>query len=145
MSAIQTTTLPSSLTLPGEQLRNTFPSNLDSLCTMLGLCLAYLRSMHPIKHSPPSKSMQASAHLLTLFQNDPITQSLVPKSIPSTVPVKELNALKNCNWPGGMVRHRTPVSSRTSYDIIVEQFKDLVCSMKWRKPQYICHSGVALV
>ena len=25
-----------------------------------------------------------------------------------------------CNWPGGMVRHRTPVSSRTSCDIIVE-------------------------
>ena len=26
-----------------------------------------------------------------------------------------------CNWPGGMVRHHTPISSRTGYDIIVER------------------------
>ena len=26
----------------------------------------------------------------------------------------------SCNWPGGMVRHCTPISSRTGYDIIVE-------------------------
>ena len=28
--------------------------------------------------------------------------------------------LEGCNWPGGMVRHCTPISSRTGYDIIVE-------------------------
>ena len=34
--------------------------------------------------------------------------------------------INQCNWPGGMVRHRTPISSRTGCAVIVEHFMSLM-------------------
>src|SRR6266446_9816660 len=97
MPVIQTINLPTFLPFPGESLKNAFPPNHDSLSTMLGLCLAYLKAMHPAKLAQPNEPMWASAHILNLLINDPITQSLLPKGTPSnTAPAKELNALQNC-------------------------------------------------
>ena len=62
---------------------------------MLGLCLAYLRHMHPAKTLPPDESARASAHIINLFLQDPLTQTLLPKSNQTpTAPAKELNALQ---------------------------------------------------
>jgi hypothetical protein len=63
---------------------------------MLGLCLAYLKAMHPAKLAQPDESMRASAHLINLLINDPLAQSLLPKGTPNTALVKELNALQIC-------------------------------------------------
>ena len=95
MPAIQTIKLPNFLPFPGEQLRNSLPPNHDSLASMLGLCLAYLKVMHPAKIVPQDESMRATAHIIQLFTNDPLIQSLMPKgNTANTAPVKELNALQ---------------------------------------------------
>lgn len=95
MPTIQTIKLPTFLPSPGEQLQKAFPPNHDSVSSMLGLTVAYLRHMHPAKLTPPDESMRASAHLLTLFINEPLVQTLLPKGTPAnTAPVKELNALQ---------------------------------------------------
>jgi hypothetical protein len=95
MPAIQTIKLPTFLPLPGEQLRNAFPPNHESLTSMLGLCLEYLKVLHPAKLLQPDESMRASAHIIALLTNDLLVQSLLPKSTPAnTAPVKELNALQ---------------------------------------------------
>ena len=95
MPTVQTIKLPTFLPFPGEQLRTHFPPNHDSLATMLGLCLGYLKAMHPTKLAQPDESMRASAHIINLFTNDPLVQSLLPKSThANTAPVKELNALQ---------------------------------------------------
>jgi hypothetical protein len=94
---IQTIKLPSFLPFPGDQLRNSFPANHDSLSSMLGLCLAYLKHMHPAKCSPPDESARASAHILNLLFSDPLVQTLLPKSnLTPTAPAKELSALQIC-------------------------------------------------
>ncbi|KAF8506860.1 hypothetical protein F5888DRAFT_1798089 [Russula emetica] len=62
---------------------------------MLGLCLAYLKIMHPAKLAQHDESTQASAHIVNLLINDPLTQSLLLKGThANTAPVKELNALQ---------------------------------------------------
>src|SRR6266446_803730 len=95
MPVIQTINLPTFLPFPGESLKNSFPPNHDSLSAMLGLCLAYLNAMHPAKLVQPNESMRASAHLISLFINDPLAQSLLPKSPHSAnTPAKELNSLQ---------------------------------------------------
>jgi hypothetical protein len=95
MPTIRTISLPTFLPFPGEQLRNHFPANHDSLSSMLGLCLGYLKVMHPAKLAQPDESMRASAHIINLLINDPLVQSLLPKSTPAnTAPVKELNSLQ---------------------------------------------------
>src|SRR6266403_2842131 len=95
MPVIQTINLPTFLPFPGESLKNSFPSNHDSLSAMLGLCLAYLKAMHPAKLIQPNESMWASAHLISLFINDPLAQSLLPKSShAANIPAKELNSLQ---------------------------------------------------
>src|SRR6266446_109012 len=97
MPVIQTINLPTFLPFPGESLKNSFPPNHDSLSAMLGLCLAYLKAMHPAKLVQPNESMQASAHLISLFINDPLAQSLLPKGPhAANTPAKELNALQIC-------------------------------------------------
>jgi hypothetical protein len=95
MPTVQTIKLPTFLPFPGEQLRNHFPPNHDSLAIMLGLCLGYLKAMHPAKLAQPNELMQASAHIINLLTNDPLVQSLLPRSThANTAPVKELNALQ---------------------------------------------------
>src|SRR6266403_2218521 len=62
---------------------------------MLGLCLAYLKAMHPAKLVQPNESMRASAHLISLFINDPLAQALLLKSPHSAnTPAKEFNSLQ---------------------------------------------------
>ena len=61
---------------------------------MLGLCLAYLTYMHPAKLSHQDESMRASAHILSLFLNNPLTQSSLPKNTQPTTPAKELTPLQ---------------------------------------------------
>lgn len=95
MPAFQTIKLPTFLPPPGDQLRSAFPPNHDSLASMLGLCLAYLKVLHPAKLVQPDESLRASAHILSLLVNDPLVQPLIPKSTSAnTAPVKELNALQ---------------------------------------------------
>ncbi|KAI0246313.1 hypothetical protein BJV78DRAFT_1286539 [Lactifluus subvellereus] len=97
MPATQTILLPTFLPHPGEQLHNAFPPNHDSLGSILGLGLAYLKSMHPAKLAQPDEFTQATAHLLNLFLHDPLAQSLLPKGTNvNTAPVKELTALQIC-------------------------------------------------
>jgi hypothetical protein len=95
MPVIQTIKLPTFLPTPADQLQKLLPPNHDSTSTMLGLVLAYLKHMHPAKLAPPSESMRASAHIINLFLNDPLIQSLLPKGTPAnTAPIKELTALQ---------------------------------------------------
>ena len=95
MPTIWTISLPTFLPFPGEQLRNSFPPNHDSLASMLGLCLAYLKVMHPTKLLQPDESMRASAHLINLLINEPLVQSLLPKGPhANAAPAKELNTLQ---------------------------------------------------
>ena len=97
MPAIQTIKLPTFLPSPADQLQKLLPPNHDSVSSMLGLVLAYLKHMHPAKLAPPDESMRASAHIITLLINDPLVQSLLPKGTPAnTAPVKELTALQIC-------------------------------------------------
>ena len=50
--------------------------------------------MHPTASSPPDENAQASAHLLKLFIQDPVVQSLLPTDPPASQPAsKELPAL----------------------------------------------------
>jgi hypothetical protein len=95
MPAIQTIKLPNFLPFPAPQLRDGFPPNHDSLASMLGLCLAYLKIMHPAKLAQPDESSRASAHIINLLINDPLIQTILPKGTPAnTAPAKELNALQ---------------------------------------------------
>ena len=54
-----------------------------------------------------------------------------------------------CNWPGGMVRHRTPISSRTGCAVIVERFMSLMefhmFDIVEKTLVTVCHSGVVPV
>src|SRR6266404_5442566 len=95
MPVLQTISLPTFLPFLGESLKNILPPNHDSLGSILGLCLGYLKVMHPAKLVQPDESMRASAHLISLLLNDPLTQSLLPKGPPAnTAPAKELNSLQ---------------------------------------------------
>ena len=94
MPAIQTINLPSFLPGPASQLSKLLPPNHDSLCAILGLALAYLRHMHPAKLPQADESTRASAHIINLLINDPLVQTLLPKSTSTTAPAKELNALQ---------------------------------------------------
>ena len=97
MPVLQTISLPTFLPFLGESLKNILPPNHDSLGSILGLCLGYLKVMHPAKLVQLDESMWASAHLISLLLNDPLTQSLLPKGPPiNTAPAKELNALQIC-------------------------------------------------
>src|SRR6266436_9910271 len=97
MPVLQTISLPTFLPFLGESLKNILPPNHDSLGSILGLCLGYLKVMHPAKLVQPDESMRASAHLISLFINDPLAQSLLPKSPHSAnTPAKELNSLQIC-------------------------------------------------
>ncbi|KAI0253926.1 hypothetical protein BJV78DRAFT_1190381 [Lactifluus subvellereus] len=96
MPTALTISLPTFLPQPASQLTGLLPPNHDSLSTMLGLCLAYLKHMHPAKLTHPDENTRASAHILNLLLSDPLVQSLLPKSTPPAAPVKELNALQIC-------------------------------------------------
>jgi hypothetical protein len=62
---------------------------------MLGLCLRYLKAMHPIKPTQHEEATRVSAHIISLFLNDPLVNAVVPNSNPaSATPAKELNALQ---------------------------------------------------
>jgi hypothetical protein len=53
--------------------------------------------MHPKKITAMDELSRASAHLISLFLNDLLTQSLIPKMPPSSsAPAKELTALQIC-------------------------------------------------
>ena len=94
MPAIQTITLPNFLPHPEESLQKLFPPNLDSLGMVLGLALAYLKHMHPLKLFHTDESTKASTHILSLLIQDPLVQSLLPKSTPPNAPTQELKALQ---------------------------------------------------
>ena len=55
----------------------------------------------------------------------------------------------HCNWPGGMVRHHTPISSRTGCAVIVEHFTSLmefhVLEIVKKTLVTVCHSGAMSV
>ena len=93
--AKQAIRLPNFLPTPGEQLQKLLPPNHDSLSSILGLSLAYLKHMHPAKLVQPDESMRATAHIINLLLHEPLVQSLLPKGNPAnTAPVKELNSLQ---------------------------------------------------
>jgi hypothetical protein len=95
MPTVQTIKLPNFLPSPGTQLSTILPPNHDSLSSVLGLVLAYLKHMHPAKLTQPDESMRASAHIINILINNPLVQSLLPKGNPTTTaPAKELNALQ---------------------------------------------------
>jgi hypothetical protein len=62
---------------------------------MLGLCLGYLKVMHPVKPSQHEEATRTSAHIINLFLNDPLVKAVIPNSSPlNATPTKELNALQ---------------------------------------------------
>ena len=96
MPAIQTISLPNYLPHPGNSLQKLFPPNHDLLSVVLGLALAYLKHMHPSKLIHTDESSKASAHILSLLIQDPLIQSLLPKSTPPNLPTQELKGLQVC-------------------------------------------------
>jgi hypothetical protein len=48
---------------------------------MLGLCLAYLKDMHPAKLPQPDEAMRVSAHLINM--NEPLVKVVLPNSNPT--------------------------------------------------------------
>jgi hypothetical protein len=72
MPAIQTIKLPAFLPTPRDQLCKLLPPNHDSLAAILGLCLAYLKNLHPTKPSPAEESVQASSHIINLLVHNPL-------------------------------------------------------------------------
>ncbi len=95
MPPIKTIRLPSFLPIPGEKMQELLPANHDSLSSMLGLCLAYLKHMHPAKPSRGEENAAASAHIISLFLHDPLILALLPQSSTQpTGPAKELTALQ---------------------------------------------------
>src|ERR1700677_2874135 len=86
--------LPTFLPRSGEQLQKLFPLAHDSLASVLGLALAYMQAMHPTKKPRSDPGMVASAHILSLFVNDPLIKSILPASAMPTAPSKELIALQ---------------------------------------------------
>jgi hypothetical protein len=95
MPTIRTIKLPTFLPFPGENFTKLLPADHNSLSTMLGLCLAYLKSLHPAKLVQPDESTRASAHITNLFLQDPLVQSLLPKGpFANAAPNKELSALQ---------------------------------------------------
>jgi hypothetical protein len=79
--------LPTFLPRAGEQLQPI--AGHDTLASVLGLALAHLRAMHPTTSSPPDENARASAHLLKLFIQDPVVQSLLPADPPASQPTSE--------------------------------------------------------
>ncbi|KAF8493758.1 hypothetical protein F5888DRAFT_1806089 [Russula emetica] len=90
----KTPPLPTFLPRPGEQLQKLFPLAHDSLASVLGLALAYVQTMHPIKQAKSDPAVVASAHILSLFINDPLIKSMAPPSSHTNTPSKELTALQ---------------------------------------------------
>src|SRR5580692_1333413 len=87
-----TAPLPSFLPHPGEQLQKLFPLAHESLASVLGLALAYMKAMHPVKQPCLDAKMTASAHILSLFVNDPLIKAILP---PATSPaLKDFTALQ---------------------------------------------------
>ncbi|KAF8496117.1 hypothetical protein F5888DRAFT_1907381 [Russula emetica] len=86
--------LPTFLPCPGEQLQKLFPLAHDSLASVLGLALAYVQTMHPTKQAKSDPAVAASAHILSLFINDPLIKSMAPPSSHTNTPSKELTALQ---------------------------------------------------
>jgi hypothetical protein len=92
---IPTVPLPTFLPCTREQLQPI--AGHDTLASVLGLALAHLRAMHPTASSPPDENTWASAHLLKLFIQDPVVQSLLPTDPPASQPAaEELPALQAC-------------------------------------------------
>ena len=94
MPAIQTISLPNYLPHPGDSLQKLFPPNCYSLGTVLGLALAYLKHIHPLKLIHADESAKASAHILSLLIQNPLIQSLLLKSTPPNAPTQELKGLQ---------------------------------------------------
>jgi hypothetical protein len=84
---ILTVPLPTFLPRAGEQLQPIMGH--DTLASVLGLTLAHLRAMHPTTSSLPDENARASAHLLKLFIQDPVVQSLLPTDPPASQPASE--------------------------------------------------------
>jgi hypothetical protein len=97
MPEIQTISFSNFLPCPGEQLHAILPPNCDSLASVLGLTLSYLKAMHPTTSSPSDENAWASGHILQLFIQDLLIQSLLPKGTPPSHPTaEELSALHVC-------------------------------------------------
>jgi hypothetical protein len=95
---ILTVPLLTFLPCAGEQLQPIAGHN--TLASVLGLTLAHLRAMHLTASSPPDENTWASAHLLKLFIQDPVVQSLLPTDPLASQPASEelpaLSALQAC-------------------------------------------------
>lgn len=106
---IQKINLPKFLPLPGKQLSSLLHPNHDSLSSILGLVLAYLRHLHPAKLVQPDESMRASAHLLKLLLNDPLVSALPLGLNPSHDPRDRQVSSSGC----GSVQSVFPVNSHS--------------------------------
>src|SRR6266478_9610830 len=85
--------LPNFLPPPGDQLCNLPPLNHESLVSVLGLALGYLKALHPVKQ--PRAEMAATAHILNLFFNDPLTEALLPGAPTPGTPSKEFSNIQS--------------------------------------------------
>src|SRR6266403_2805915 len=71
---------------PGEQLCNLLPLNHDSLVSVLGLALGYLKVMHPVKK--PRAEMTVTAHIITLSLTTPLSKPFFPRPLLPAPPQK---------------------------------------------------------
>jgi hypothetical protein len=74
----RTPALPTFLPHPGEKLRAIFPLGHTALMDVLGLGLAYLKGIHPTTQPKSNPDMVVSAHILSLFLNDPLVKAILP-------------------------------------------------------------------
>lgn len=86
--------LPNYLPLPGEHLQKLLPLAHESLASVLGLAWAYLQAMHPVKVPRSDAKLAVSAHIMSLFLNDPLIQAVLPPAASHAATSRELTALQ---------------------------------------------------
>jgi hypothetical protein len=122
MSIKKTPYLPTFLPTPGDQLQKLFPLAHKSLASVLGLAKTYMQAMHPIKQAKSDPAMMASAHILSLFINDPLIKAIVPPVPTFQIPSKKLIALQGkLTSPENTVTALAKATSAASKDIKTPQ------------------------
>jgi hypothetical protein len=72
---------PPRLSYPRKELHTMLPPNHTSLALVLGHTLSYLEAIHQTTSSPSDENAWASGHILQLFIQDLLVQSLLENTV----------------------------------------------------------------
>src|SRR5580692_8237599 len=78
----------------GEHLQKLFPLAHESLASVLGLAQTYMKAMHPVKMPQSDVKLTGSAHILSLFVNNPLIKAILPPATTPATTSKELTTLQ---------------------------------------------------